>query len=618
MIGQRIGNYVITAPLQEGGMSTVYVAEHPEIGRRVAVKVVSAALSDQADAVDRFLAEARAISRLDHPSIITIYDFGRTERGQLYYVMELLRGRELAALMAERGPMRSHEVLPYVQQVCVALQVAHDHGIVHRDLKPENVFVLDREPLALKLLDFGIAKIQGRDGETNPNRTVAGMVMGTPFTIAPEQAAGRPDLISARTDLYSLGAVVYWMLAGHPPFASEATALVLAQHIRDPPPPLSRVAPHVGPVVAELVERCLAKTPAQRPASATELSVAFAAAVAADGAAGASGSALSSDAVLAQTMDETRVRRRSLPAAARRSAPPVLPPAEDSTPTDRGAPAGSESFDDSASSSAGGESVHDTDSHSWDALHASDSLPATRRAVRPEPIPRPRVSRWAWVGGAALVVLAGATLWVWSAAPARRPTTPANSGAAPSAGVAPAGGPLVPTPAASAIPQVSTDPAPSGRLRTVEITALDFEGRCRLRVEGGRSVEQPLPCQLQLSLGQEVELEVLRVGYAAFRRRWRVLRDERLVLRALAAAQRIVEVKAPGARAVEDATAADLDPLWPEVDVGLPAPGRAPSRRRSASDRAPRSPGAGGGTPRRSDSAGEGAPPLLGEDTAAF
>ena len=167
-------------------------------------------------------------------------------------------------------------------------------------------------------------------------------------------------------------------------------------------------------------------------------------------------------------------------------------------------------------------------------------------------------------------------------------------------------------------PATPREPVAGSGLRTVEITAVDFEGRCRLRVEGGRVVEQRLPCQLQVSSGQEVELEVLRPGFAAFRRRWSVARDERLVLRALSAAQRLVEVGAPLAGRTAPGATDESDALWPEEDLGLPTP-RAPSVRRPP-------PGAGRrarplapppASPRRRPGADD-EPPLLGEDTAAF
>jgi len=278
LVGRQVGNYVVTDVLGEGGMGAVYLAEHPEIGRQVAIKVLASHLIQNQTAAERFVSEAKAVTRIDHPNIIDIYDFGRLEDGRLYYVMEKLKGRELLAVMREKEKMAAAEVLPYLEQICAALQAAHDKGIVHRDLKPENIFVLDRQPLALKILDFGIAKLL-ETTQGGASLTATGMVMGTPLVIAPEQAAGKPDMICPRTDLYSLGVIVYWMLAGRPPFMDDTIALLLGKHILDPPPPLRDLEPSVPPAVARLVEQCLEKEPSRRPATAMTIARAYAAAL---------------------------------------------------------------------------------------------------------------------------------------------------------------------------------------------------------------------------------------------------------------------------------------------------------------------------------------------------
>jgi serine/threonine-protein kinase len=275
LVGQPIGNYIVRSLIGRGGMGAVYVAEHPEIGRRVAVKVLAPELGHVPGLSERFVAEARAATRIEHPNVITIFDFGRTASGQLYQVIELLKGRDLSQLIRERGALPLAEVVPYVEQLCDGLTAAHEQGVVHRDLKPENIFVLDRQPLALKILDFGIAKLLEPGAQAAPH-TVTGMVIGSPFTIAPEQAAGQRDAIGPRTDLYSLGVIVYWLLAGRPPFSEGPTAVLLAKHITEAPPPLGALAPALPPAVAALVHLCLEKEPARRPASARELRDAFA------------------------------------------------------------------------------------------------------------------------------------------------------------------------------------------------------------------------------------------------------------------------------------------------------------------------------------------------------
>ena len=259
-------------------MGEVYLARHPQIGRQVAIKVLASHLLTTAQVASRFLAEARAVERIKHPNVIEIYDFGSLDDGRPYYMMELLEGHELRKELDDRGKLSAAEALPFIEQICAGLQAAHECGVIHRDLKPENVFLLDRQPLTIKLLDFGIAKLL--EVEQGSGLTSAGMVMGTPLFIAPEQALGQPELISPRTDIYSLGVMFYWMLAGRPPFEHEATAILLAMHIRDAPPPLCDVEPSVPAEVAALVARCLEKEPQRRPASAAQLAQDLAAAVA--------------------------------------------------------------------------------------------------------------------------------------------------------------------------------------------------------------------------------------------------------------------------------------------------------------------------------------------------
>ncbi len=278
LIGQPIGNYVVKSLLGTGGMGAVYLAEHPAIGRRVAIKVLAAHLSTHARLSERFLSEARALALIEHPNVIEIYDFGTLPDGRLFYVMELLKGLELGKVMNERGRLQADQVLPYLEQICHGLQATHEKGIIHRDLKPENIFVLQREQMVIKLLDFGIAKLQ-QVGAGGVSLTQTGMVMGTPLYIAPEQASGEVQKIGPQTDLYSLGVIVYWMITGRPPFYDETPALLLAQHISKDVPAMGAVYPPTPDGVARVVERCLAKQPGDRHGSARELAEAFAAAV---------------------------------------------------------------------------------------------------------------------------------------------------------------------------------------------------------------------------------------------------------------------------------------------------------------------------------------------------
>jgi HD-like signal output (HDOD) protein len=273
LIGQRVGNFVLSSMLGQGGMGAVLLAEHPALGKRVAVKFLSRMLASMPEMSARFLDEARSAASLQHPNIVDILDFGELDR-QPYYVMEHLPGTDLAKVLAKRKRLPPEEVGAYVEQIGSALELAHARGIVHRDLKPANVFVREESPLRIKLLDFGIAKLM--DARAGAALTQSGQVMGTPSHMAPEQAMGAVRDICPQTDLYSLGVILYEMLTGRPVYAHESPVVVMMMHIRDPFVPIRDVAPDVPPAVARVVEWCLAKVPAKRPPSARELVRAFA------------------------------------------------------------------------------------------------------------------------------------------------------------------------------------------------------------------------------------------------------------------------------------------------------------------------------------------------------
>jgi HD-like signal output (HDOD) protein len=273
LIGQRVGNFVLSSVLGHGGMGAVLLAEHPALGKRVAVKFLSRTLASMPEMSARFLDEARSAASLQHPNIVDILDFGELDRTP-YYVMEHLAGSDLSKVIAKRRRMPPAEVGVYVEQIGSALDLAHSRGIIHRDLKPANVFVRDGEPLRIKLLDFGIAKVM--DSSAGAALTQSGQVMGTPSHMAPEQAMGAVRSICPQTDLYSLGVILYEMLAGRPLYSHESPVVVMMMHIRDPFVPVREVAPEVPEPVARVVEWCLAKAPEKRPPSARELVKAFA------------------------------------------------------------------------------------------------------------------------------------------------------------------------------------------------------------------------------------------------------------------------------------------------------------------------------------------------------
>ena len=233
------GRYHVESVLGEGGMGVVYAARHAIIDKRVAVKVLrKEAAADEASA-ERFLAEAKAASKIGQQHIVDITDFGVLSGGYAYFVMEFLDGPTLGKLMATCGPLPPARVVAIAAQVCKGLNAAHAKGIVHRDLKPENVFVLERDGVAdfVKIVDFGIA----RDKSSTKRLTVAGMVMGTPEYMAPEQASGQET--DPRVDQYSLGCIVYEMLTGRTPFRGENPMQTLSKHVFDPLVPPSQARP---------------------------------------------------------------------------------------------------------------------------------------------------------------------------------------------------------------------------------------------------------------------------------------------------------------------------------------------------------------------------------------
>ena len=260
LLGRTIGGrYVITQRIGAGGMGTVYRARHEVVGRDVAIKFLSPDLAIDPHNRQRFLREAKAANRIDHEHIIDITDYGETDDGLVYLVMEFLDGEPLSRVI-ERGPLAPYRAVDIAMQMAAALARAHELDVVHRDIKPDNVYVLRRAAGGdfVKLLDFGLAKMKGE-----MRLTARGTVFGTPEYMAPEQARGRH--ITGKADLYALGCVLYEMLCGRPPFSGSAPDLVL-KHIREPVPPLS--VPGIPPELEALVMRLLEKDPARRHANA--------------------------------------------------------------------------------------------------------------------------------------------------------------------------------------------------------------------------------------------------------------------------------------------------------------------------------------------------------------
>ena len=254
------GRYRLNRLCGRGGMGWVYDAEHQGIGKRVALKILHPFYSRSADISERFRREARAASKIGHPHIADVFDFGTTEDGCLYIAMEFLEGADLGQLLEDQGQLPVDRALRITEQVCRALDAAHSAGVVHRDLKPENVFLIQND--FVKVLDFGIAKYVEDPKEeklTRPN-----IALGTPEYMAPEQVAGK---VEPRSDIYAVGAMLYEMLLGAPPFEGENYLEVFRRKALDDPTPPSTLRDDIPREVDQLILRSLARKPEGRPAS---------------------------------------------------------------------------------------------------------------------------------------------------------------------------------------------------------------------------------------------------------------------------------------------------------------------------------------------------------------
>ncbi len=271
LVGRKVGNYVVTRKLGAGGMGTVYVCEHPLIGHRLAMKVLHEEHAGDPDQVTRFFQEARAAASIGHENIISVIDYGTldTERGPMVYIMmELLAGQSLTARKREVG-MSWPEVMHVIAQCCRALQACHARGIVHRDLKPENIYVCPREsdPLFVKIMDFGIAKLL--DPSRAAARTRLGIALGTPAYMSPEQCSGRGQ-IDGRSDIYSLGVVMYELICGRLPFG-EDLGVALKGHLYEAPPPPRSVDPSIPEAIEAVCLHALEKDRGRRFQSMAEM-----------------------------------------------------------------------------------------------------------------------------------------------------------------------------------------------------------------------------------------------------------------------------------------------------------------------------------------------------------
>ncbi|HAF21719.1 MAG TPA: hypothetical protein DCK93_02220 [Blastocatellia bacterium] len=272
LIGQTLAEkYRIDERLSEGGMGTVYRGTHVLMEKTVAIKVLRPSLAADEKIVARFSREARAASRISHPHALSVTDFGEAEGGVVFLVMEYLSGKTLKEIIRQEGPMALPRAVEIIRQVGGALDAAHAEGVVHRDLKSDNIMLLSSSGTDYaKVLDFGIAKIKEREGDYDPGLTAPNSVIGTPQYMSPEQCSQSPD-IDARSDIYSLGVILYEMLVGHVPFTGESPTAIMLKHLQHPAPLVSDERKDVPPAVSRVVARAMEKRPEDRYKTVGEL-----------------------------------------------------------------------------------------------------------------------------------------------------------------------------------------------------------------------------------------------------------------------------------------------------------------------------------------------------------
>jgi serine/threonine-protein kinase len=266
---RQLGQYVLESKIGEGGMGEVYRARHGMMRRPSALKLLRSDRAGEAN-LRRFEREVQLTARLTHPNTITIFDYGRTQAGVFYYAMELLDGANLQHIVAVGGPQPAGRVARILAMACGALSEAHGIGLIHRDIKPANIMLCTQggERDVVKLLDFGLVK----ELEVDRNVALTGenSVTGTPQYMAPESILD-PGSVDERTDIYALGAVAYYLLAGGELFKGKSVVEICSQHLHQQPDPLSLRGVAVPSELEELVQACLEKDPARRPQSATQL-----------------------------------------------------------------------------------------------------------------------------------------------------------------------------------------------------------------------------------------------------------------------------------------------------------------------------------------------------------
>ncbi len=268
----QLGNYRLVSLIGKGGMGEVWLARHPLLGREVAVKVLAPALSNDEEALARFRREALTVNQIDHSSVVEVTDFGALPDGRAYCVMELLRGQSLQRYLEDRGRLDLPDAVAILVPVIEGLAAAHSAGVVHRDVKPDNIF-LDtgkQGQRVIRILDFGIAKLLD-PGDDAERMTKTGQLLGTPLYMSPEQVSGEIQRVGPWSDVYSLGVLLYRMLAGRPPFVGESFGQILMQHMQAPPPSICATRADLGAGVDDVIQRAMAKQTDERFATMAEL-----------------------------------------------------------------------------------------------------------------------------------------------------------------------------------------------------------------------------------------------------------------------------------------------------------------------------------------------------------
>ncbi len=299
LTAQQVGQYYLKQTLGKGGMGEVFLAQHRMLRRPCAVKLIRPEHAGDASSLARFEREVQAMAKLTHPNTVEIYDYGRTDDGTFYYAMEYLPGLSAEDLIRRCARVPPGRAVHLLRQVCAALDEAHAAGLIHRDIKPANIFICERGRIhdVVKLLDFGLVQLAGASEPPAPvpapaleteasapaavtssadvKLTQAGHILGTPAYMSPEQARG--DLAEPRSDIYSVGAVAYYLLTGQPPFRRPTVSQMMAAHERERPRPLAELLPAEDAALSAVIMRCLEKEPSQRYQSVKELEQALSA-----------------------------------------------------------------------------------------------------------------------------------------------------------------------------------------------------------------------------------------------------------------------------------------------------------------------------------------------------